>query len=82
MEIRLPPDQEAHVAALAASLGRSPADLVVEAIAFWEKRQTEYQAAGWRYGPADAAARILELRRGNVLPDGGTLKDLINFGRA
>jgi hypothetical protein len=31
---------------------------------------------------AGAAARILELRKGNLLPPGETIKDLINFGRA
>jgi hypothetical protein len=31
--------------------------------------------------PAQAAARILELRKGTKLPDGETVKDLINYGR-
>ena len=32
--------------------------------------------------PAEAAARIRELRKGNILPAGATIKDLINYGRA
>jgi hypothetical protein len=35
-----------------------------------------------RHTPAEAAARILELRKGNILPEGETIKDLINHGRA
>jgi hypothetical protein len=34
------------------------------------------------HSPAEAAARILELRKGNNLPPGVTIKDLIHFGRA
>lgn len=32
--------------------------------------------------PQAAVARILELRKGNRLPEGETIKDLINYGRA
>jgi hypothetical protein len=35
-----------------------------------------------RHTPAEAAARIRELRKGNLLPPGVTIKDLINHGRA
>jgi hypothetical protein len=35
-----------------------------------------------KHTPAEAAARILELREGNILPEGETIKDLIGFGRA
>ena len=37
MEIRLPPEQEAHLAAIAASTGRSTDELVQEAIELWEQ---------------------------------------------
>jgi hypothetical protein len=30
--------------------------------------------------PVDVAARILEQRKGNVLPEGATIKDLTNYG--
>ena len=82
MEIHLPPDQEAHLAALAASAGRSPDDLVQEAVALWEERQAGRQPQRPQHTPAEAAARILELRKGNILPGGETIKDLINHGRA
>jgi predicted transcriptional regulator len=83
MEIRLAPDQEAHLAALAARAGRSTAELVQEALAEWEERQGE-RAVPRRpeHTPAEAAARIFELRKGNMLPAGATIKDLINYGRA
>jgi hypothetical protein len=83
MEIRLAPDQEAHLAALAARTGRSAAELVQEAVAEWEERRAECPApARPQHSPADAAARIRELRKGNILPAGTTIQDLINYGRA
>jgi hypothetical protein len=82
MEIHLAPDQEAHLAALAASAGRSPDEIVREAVALWEEHQASRLFAEPKHTPAEAAARILELRRGNILPEGETIKDLINFGRA
>jgi hypothetical protein len=83
MEIHLPPEQEAHLAALAASAGRSTDDLVQEAFALWEEQQAERLTPRRpQHTPAEAAARILELRKGNILPAGKTIKDLINHGRA
>ena len=47
------------------------------------KRQAVRQAPTRpQHSPAEAAARILELRKGNNLPAGTTIKDLINYGRA
>jgi predicted transcriptional regulator len=84
MEIRLPPDLEAQLAAVAASAGRSTAEVVQEAIALWEERQAQQRrdAPNTKHTPARAAARIRELRKGNFLPEGETIKDLINYGRA
>jgi predicted transcriptional regulator len=83
MEIPLAPDQEARLAALAARAGRSAAELVQEALEEWEERQAEHRAPTQpQHTPAEAAARILELRKGNILPAGETIKDLINYGRA
>lgn len=78
MEIHLAPEQEDRLAALAARVGREPDEIVREALALWEKRQ----ASAPGRTPAEAAARILELRKGNILPAGETIKDLINHGRA
>ena len=80
MDIRLPRDQEAHLAALAASVGRSPGEVVQEALALWQASQAQRQQA--KHTPAEAAARIRELRKGNYLPEGETITDLINYGRA
>ncbi len=80
MEIRLPPDQEARLAALAAGAGRSPGEVVQEALALWQAHQVKRQQA--KHTPAQAAARIRELRKGNLLPEGETIKHLINYGRA
>jgi predicted transcriptional regulator len=80
MGIRLSPYQEARLAALAARTGLSPDDVVEEALALWEAHQALRRHPGRT--PAQAAARILELRKGNTLPEGETIKDLINYGRA
>ena len=83
MEIRLPPDQEAHLATVAASTGLTTDDLVRDAIALWQEREARQgQAAKPKHTPAQAAARIRELREGNFLPPGESIKDLINHGRA
>lgn len=80
MNIRLPPDQEARLAALAASAGRSPSEVVQEALTLWETQRA--QRHGAKHTPAEAAARIRELRQGNLLPEGETIRDLIDHGRA
>lgn len=60
-----------------------PKVFLQEAVAEWEERQAERQAPTRpQHSPAEAAARILELRKGNMLPAGATIKDLINYGRA
>jgi hypothetical protein len=83
MEIHLPPDKEAHLAELAANAGRSPDEIVEEAVALWEERQAQQRLAPKRkHTPAEAAARIRELSKGVRLPEGVTIKDLISYGRA
>ena len=84
MEIHLPPEQEAHLAKLATDAGRSPSEIVQEAIALWEERRAEQlrQVSKPRHTPAQAAARIRELRKGSFLPEGETIEDLIKYGRA
>jgi predicted transcriptional regulator len=80
MDIRLPPDEEARLVELAASAGRSPTEVVQEALTLWRTRQAQRHQNG--HTAAQAAARIVELRKGTKLPDGETIKDLINYGRA
>jgi Arc/MetJ-type ribon-helix-helix transcriptional regulator len=48
MEIHLSPDQEAHIAALAASSGRSIDELVRDAVALWEEREDARALAEFR----------------------------------
>ena len=55
MEIRLPPEQETHLAAIAASTGRSTDELVQEAIQLWEQ---ERALAEFRKTLDDAEASI------------------------
>src|ERR1700730_4062314 len=59
MEIRLSPEQEAHLAAIAASTGRSTDELVQEAIQLWEQEQ------------ARALAELLQLADGGGSIDRG-----------
>ncbi len=52
-----------------------------------ERRRAEQQARSGIAGAAkltqaEAVAKILELRRGNVLPDGVTIRELMTHGRA
>jgi Arc/MetJ-type ribon-helix-helix transcriptional regulator len=57
MEIRLSPEQEAHLAAIAASTGRSMDELVQEAIQLWQQEQ-ERAVAEFRKTLDDAEASI------------------------
>src|ERR1700730_10996108 len=57
MEIRLPPEQKAHLAAIAASTGRSTDELVQEAIQLWEQEQAR-ALAEFRKTLDDAEASI------------------------
>jgi hypothetical protein len=57
--------------------------LVQEAVTKWEERQAEREAPTRpQHSAAEVAARIRELRKGNMLPAGATIKGLISYGRA
>ena len=58
MEIRLPPDQEARLADIAASAGRSTAEVVQEAVALWEERENARVLAEFRASLDEAEASI------------------------
>jgi Arc/MetJ-type ribon-helix-helix transcriptional regulator len=49
-----------------------------EALSAWKKQVNHYSLEKARA----AAESIRELRKGNILPEGVTIKDLINEGRA
>jgi len=80
MNIRLPPDQEARLIALAASARRTPGEVFQEALDLWQAHQVKRQRG--QHTPAEAAFRIRELRKGTLLPEGETIRDLIDYGRA
>ncbi len=80
----VPPDLLSEVQAVADEEHREPGELVREAVTWYlEQRRARRGAATEPVRtPAEAAAHILEVRKGNRLPLGVTIKDLINFGRA
>ncbi len=80
----VPPDLLDEVQAAADEEHREPGELVREAVTRYLEQRRARQGAipEPNHTPAEAAARILELRKGNLLPPGVTIKDLINFGRA
>ena len=73
MEIHLPPDQEAHIAALAAGSGRSPDELVREAVALWEERENARSLAEFR-ASLDRAETSLAQGQGRVITQEGMRK--------
>lgn len=79
--LEMPSGWLAEVEALAAEEHRPAAELVREAVGrYIAERRTASRSD--KQTPAEAAKRILELREGNALPEGETIRDLINFGRA
>jgi Arc/MetJ-type ribon-helix-helix transcriptional regulator len=85
MNVDFPPDVQVLVQqAIASGRFHRPEDAVQEALSLWadqERRKTVTRGADLMNAQA-AVARILELRKGNLLPEGVTIKDLINEGRA
>ena len=82
MAINLKPETERLVQAeLQNGHFRSVDEMIVEGVqARREGRPLSREMK--RKTPAEAVAHIRELRRGNRLPAGVTIKDLINEGRA
>jgi Arc/MetJ-type ribon-helix-helix transcriptional regulator len=84
----LPPALLAEVEAAADEAHQSVAEVVREALERYLAQlragatvgQTQPQPT--RRTPAEAAARMRENRKGNVLPDGVTIRDLMTHGRA
>jgi ribosomal protein L12E/L44/L45/RPP1/RPP2 len=83
MEINLTVEQEAQLSLIAALEGRDADELAREV--FLRGLQVEATLIASRsrntHGQ-EAAARMLELRQNNMLPDGVTIQDLIREGRA
>jgi hypothetical protein len=55
-------------------------EMIVEGVQ--ARREGKPLSSAHRKTPAEAVAHIRQLRRGNRLPAGVTIKDLINEGRA
>jgi predicted transcriptional regulator len=69
MEIRLPPDKEAHLVALAASVGRSTDQIVEEAVELWEERENERALAEFRASLDEAEASIARGEGIDITPE-------------
>jgi predicted DNA-binding protein len=65
MEIRLPPEQEAHLAAIAATTGRSTEELVQEALELWEQQNANMLAEFRK--TLDAAEASLAEGKGRII---------------
>jgi len=76
MEIHLSPDQEAHLAALATSAGRSPDEIVQEAVALWEERENARVLAQFR-ATLDTAEASFARGKGRVITQ-ESMRELAN----
>ncbi len=85
MNVDFAPDQQPLVQqAIESGRIRRPEDAAREAFSLWaeqERRQIEYRAINSTQAQ-DAVTRILESRKGNLLPEGVSIRDLIHEGRA
>ena len=84
----IPPALVAEIQAAADAEHRPAADLVQEALErYLAQRRKDMSTAQGKPTPArrtaaEAAARLRERRKGTVLPDGVTIRDLMTHGRA
>jgi hypothetical protein len=83
MEINLTVEQEAQLSHIAALEGKGADELACEVLLRGLNAEATLIAERVRNNNGvDAVARILELRQGNMLPEGVTIQDLIREGRA
>jgi predicted DNA-binding protein len=83
----IPPALLEQLEAMAAAEHRPARDMLREAVERYLRERRALAAAAERpfareLTPREAVARILELRKGNVLPEGVTIRDLMSYGRA
>jgi hypothetical protein len=82
-DLLIPPSLAAEILAAAAVEHRPAAALVRDALErYLAGRRAVAEGQPARRTPAEAAARMRELRKGNTLPAGVTIRDLIRHGRA
>jgi hypothetical protein len=83
ININLTVEQEAQLSHIAALAGKGADELAREVFLRSLNAEATLIAEKVRNSNGkDAVARILELRQGNMLPEGVTLQDLIREGRA
>ena len=74
-----------QIEALAGAERRPVREMLCEAVeSYLQERRSRggFGVSASSRTPQQVAARIRELRRGNVLPDGVTLRELMTYGRA
>jgi hypothetical protein len=83
MQINLTAEQEAQLAQIAAHKGKGADELAREVLLRGLDVEAKLIASRSRNSQGqEAVARLLELRRGNMLPANVTIQDLIHEGRA
>ena len=83
MNIHPRPDQELAIQdAIRAGLIRSEVDALDIGLESLRLKLIRFGGLSSKRTPQEAATHIRELRKGNFLPDGVTIRDLINEGRA
>jgi predicted transcriptional regulator len=66
MEIQLSPDRKAHLVALAAGAGRSPSEVIREAVALWEERENDRALGTFRVSLDQAEGSVAQ-SKGRVI---------------
>jgi hypothetical protein len=80
-DLAIPPALAAQLRAAAEEQHRSARDVLRDALEGY-LRVSRPMTPTTRRSPADAAARMLRARRGNVRLDDAALRDLMTYGRA
>jgi hypothetical protein len=83
-ELTIPPSLVAEIQATADVEHRPAAEVLRDALERYlaDARKARAGAAPGHRSRAAAAARMREMRKGNVLPEGMTIRDLMTYGRA
>lgn len=76
----IPPALLAEVEAMAAAEHRAAHEVVREAVERYVRERRPLPRA--KLTPEEAGARILESRPRHTLPEGTTIREMIDFGRA
>jgi hypothetical protein len=83
MHIQPRPDQELKIQeALQSGLIERAEDVLDAGLEIMRERFIKNIATRHRRTQQEAATHILEMRKNNILPEGVTIRDLINDGRA